>query len=100
MARPGEVISHWHHFVEDFSTSTLDFYKGIEETLTAKDAPVRPQRIDWAESGVFSAKREYLRATYGPMIGLSWSHIGASASRTGVGRSLTPGRPRSNAAYS
>ena len=64
MPRPGEVISHWHHFVEDFNTSTLDFYKSVEETLTAKESPVRPTRIDWAESGILSAKREYLRVTY------------------------------------
>lgn len=65
MPRPGEVVAHWHHFVEDFNTSTLDFYKSVEQILTAKEAPVRPQRIDWAESGILSAKREYLRATYG-----------------------------------
>jgi hypothetical protein len=65
MARPGEVISHWHHFIEDFNTSTLDFYRYVEETLKAKEAPVRPQHIDWSEGGLLSAKREYLRASYG-----------------------------------
>ena len=65
MARPGEVISHWHHFVEDFNTSTLEFYRHVEETLNQKEAPVRPQRTDWSEGGLLSAKREYLRATYG-----------------------------------
>lgn len=29
-----------------------------------KESPVRPTRIDWAEGGLLSAKREYLRATY------------------------------------
>jgi hypothetical protein len=33
--------------------------------LVAKEAPVRPQRVDWSEGGLLSAKREYLRATYG-----------------------------------
>lgn len=65
MPRSGEVISHWHHFVEDFNTSTLDFYRSVEQTLVAKESPVKPTRVDWAESGVLSARREYLRATYG-----------------------------------
>jgi hypothetical protein len=64
MARPGEVVSHWHHFVEDFNTSSLDFYRNVEDALTKKESPVRPSRIDWSESGILSAKREYLRATY------------------------------------
>ena len=65
MPRPGEVVAHWHQFVEEFNTSTLEFYKDVEAALTSKEAPVRPQRIDWAEGGILSAKREYLRATYG-----------------------------------
>jgi hypothetical protein len=65
MPRPGDVVAHWHHFVEDFNTSSLEFYSALEATLLVKQAPVRPQRIDWAEGGILSAKREYLRATYG-----------------------------------
>ena len=65
MARTGDLISHWHHFVEDFNTSTLDFYASLEEVLQAKEAPVRPTRLDWSEGGILSAKRQYLRATYG-----------------------------------
>jgi hypothetical protein len=64
MARVGAVVSHWHHSVEDFNTSTLEFYKSIETTLSIKDAPVRPERIDYHESGVLAAKREYLRISY------------------------------------
>jgi hypothetical protein len=65
MARPGEVISHWHHFVEDFNTSTVEFYINLEEVLNSKEAPVKPQKLDWSEGGILSAKRQYLRATYG-----------------------------------
>lgn len=65
MPRPGEVVAHWHQFVADFNTSTLGFYEAIEKELAAKQSPVKPQRIDWTESGVLSAKREYLRVTYG-----------------------------------
>jgi hypothetical protein len=66
MARPGEVISHWHHSVEDFNTSTLEFYNSVEEALRAKEAPsVKTDRIDWHETGLLSAKREYLRVSFG-----------------------------------
>src|SRR5689334_9321418 len=66
MAQSVEVISHWHHSIEEFTTSALEFYKSVEETLKAKEAPnVRVERIDWSESGLFSAKREYLRISHG-----------------------------------
>ena len=65
MPRSAEVISHWHHSVENFNTSTLDFHRAIESTLADKEAPIRPERIDYHESGVLSAKREYLRLSYG-----------------------------------
>lgn len=65
MPKPAEVISHWQHSVENFNTSTLEFYRAIESTLTDKQAPVRPERVDYRESGVLSDKREYLRISFG-----------------------------------
>jgi hypothetical protein len=65
MPRNDDALSHWHFSVEDFNTSTLDFFAAIETTLLGKLAPVRPDRIDYHESGVLSAKREYLRVSYG-----------------------------------
>jgi hypothetical protein len=65
MPRPGEVISHWHYFVENFNTSTLDFYNALDKSLISKQSSVRAIRVDYGESGILSAKREYLRATYG-----------------------------------
>ena len=64
MARPGEVISHWHHSVENFNTSTLEFFTEIERTLSEKVAPVKTERVTFRESGVLSDKREYLRVSY------------------------------------
>jgi hypothetical protein len=64
MARSGEVVSHWHHAVENFNTSTLVFFKEIEATLAEKLAPVRSERVDYRESGILSDKREYLRVSY------------------------------------
>lgn len=66
MAASVEVISHWHHSFEDFNTSALEFYRAVEETLKQKEAPsMTASRIDWAESGFLSAKREYLRISHG-----------------------------------
>ncbi len=65
MPKPAEVISHWHHSVENFNASALQFFQEIEATLVAKTAPTRSERVDYHESGVLSAKREYLRVSYG-----------------------------------
>lgn len=66
MPRVGEVVSHWHHSVENFNTSTLEFYASVEQALSEKGAQsVFTSRLDWNESGLFSAKREYLRITFG-----------------------------------
>jgi hypothetical protein len=64
MARPGEVVSHWHHSVENFNTSTLEFFIAIEGTLNEKLAPVKMDRVDYRESGILSDKRQYLRVSY------------------------------------
>ena len=66
MPKPAEVISHWHHSIEDFSTSAAEFYRSVEATLKAKEAPaVTTQPIEWRESGILSGSREYLRISYG-----------------------------------
>lgn len=66
MPKPAEVISHWHHSLEDFTTSGAEFYRSVEATLKAKEAPaVTTQMVEWRESGILSASREYLRISYG-----------------------------------
>jgi hypothetical protein len=65
MPRAAEVISHWHYSLEDFGTSGLDFYRAVDETLRAKQAPIDISRVEWKESGVLSARREYLRVSHG-----------------------------------
>jgi len=66
MARVGDVLSHWHHSVEDFNTSTLEFYTNLEDALHTKEAPsVKTERLNWHETGLLSAKREYLRVSFG-----------------------------------
>jgi hypothetical protein len=66
MPKPAEVISHWHHSIEDFSASAVEFYRSVEATLKAKEAPaVSTEVVEWNESGILSAKRDYLRISYG-----------------------------------
>jgi len=62
MARGGNVVSHWHTLIDDFNTSTLDFYLAVEQAVEARELPeVRFSRADFKEGGFASAKREYLR---------------------------------------
>jgi hypothetical protein len=65
MAGATEVISHWHYSLEEFNTSTLEFYNAVEASLYAKQSPIKPERTEYRESGVLSDKREYLRVSYG-----------------------------------
>jgi len=65
MPGAAEVLSHWHYSLEDFNTSALDFYGAVEASLRAKQAPIKPERTEYRESGVLSDKREYLRVSYG-----------------------------------
>ena len=63
MARkPARVLSHWYRYVEDFSTSGLEFYASVEAAVTRRGLPgVTLSRVRFLEGGIFSAKREYLR---------------------------------------
>lgn len=66
-AKPtGPVLSHWSTLLEEFHTSTLDFYARVEQALVRREIPdVRTARIEYKESGVLSARREYLRVERG-----------------------------------
>ena len=44
-----DVISHWHHSVENLDTSAMDFYNSLEQALSL---PVTRERIYWRESGI------------------------------------------------
>lgn len=58
----GVVLSHWHRLLEDFSTSTQDFYRAVEEAVGRRNLPdIEISRVLFSEGGVGSAKREYLR---------------------------------------
>lgn len=58
----GVVLSNWHTLFEDFSTSTQDFYRAVEDAISQRKLPeIRTSRILFGEGGFGSAKREYLR---------------------------------------
>ena len=58
------VLSHWYTPVPKFTTSTQEFYTKVEKELKTQDVPgLEISRVEFSESGIFSAKREYLRLT-------------------------------------
>jgi hypothetical protein len=62
--KPADVIDHWYALIPGFNTSTKEFYEGIEQELKAREVPgLELFRVDFAEGGVLSGKREYLRMT-------------------------------------
>jgi hypothetical protein len=64
MAGEPEVLAHWHLLLDDFATSSKDFYSSVGQSLASRQLPAaKTKRVDWSEGGLFSAKREYLRVT-------------------------------------
>jgi hypothetical protein len=71
MAKRGSasnVISHWHHPIENFQTSPMEFYAAVERALQPRQIPdLSTSRVDWKEGGLLSARREYLRVKRGKL---------------------------------
>jgi hypothetical protein len=62
--KKGEVIDHWYAPVPGFSASTKEFYEAVEKELQERKVPgLEMFHVDFAEGGVMSSKREYLRMT-------------------------------------
>lgn len=62
MPKQANVISHWYQLIENFNTSSLEFYKSVEAAIEARAVPENHStRIEHKEAGLASAKREYLR---------------------------------------
>lgn len=59
------VLSHWHHRFDEHPFSPQEFYTGIKETLTAKEmSQVYLYIVDYAQGGILSPSRKYLRVRY------------------------------------
>jgi hypothetical protein len=62
--KQADVIDHWYALIPGFNTSTKDFYEAIEQELKEQEIPgLEIFHVDFAEGGVMSSKREYLRMT-------------------------------------
>jgi hypothetical protein len=62
--KKGEVVDHWYALVPGFTASAKEFYDAVEKELKARQVPgLEKFRVDFAEGGVLSRQREYLRMT-------------------------------------
>ena len=60
--KKADVLEHWISFAEDFQLSPPDFYAAIERELDARKVPgLEKSRVEFAEGGLLSDKRVYLR---------------------------------------
>ena len=62
--KKADVIEHWYALVPGFNTSGKEFYDGIEQELKSREVPgLDIANVDFAEGGILSSKRVYLRMT-------------------------------------
>ena len=60
--KKAEVLEHWISFAEGFQFSPAEFYAAVEKELDARKVPgLEKSRIEFAEGGLLSDKRVYLR---------------------------------------
>jgi hypothetical protein len=63
-SKKADVMSHWYTPVPGFSLSTQDFYASVEKELEVQKVPgLNLSRVEFAEGGLLSDKRQYLRMT-------------------------------------
>ena len=59
---PESVLAQWSALVEGLQWSPKEFYGSVEQALQRRQLPdISLSRVSYAEGGLFSAKREYLR---------------------------------------
>lgn len=57
------AIGHWAQLMEGLQESPQHFYEAVTAAIERREIPdCRLKRVHWPEGGVFSARREYLRA--------------------------------------
>ena len=62
--KKADVLSHWYALIPGFAISTSEFYETIEKELKERQVPgLDISRVEFAEGGLLSAKRDYLRMT-------------------------------------
>jgi hypothetical protein len=61
-SKKADVLSHWYTPVTNFTASTQEFYTAVEKELQAQKVPgLEMSRVEFAEGGILSDKRTYLR---------------------------------------
>jgi len=61
---PKTVLAQWSALVEGLQWSPKEFYGSVEQAIQRRQLPdLFVSRVNYAEGGPFSAKREYLRVT-------------------------------------
>jgi hypothetical protein len=57
-----EVLDHWISFADGFTLPPQEFYEAVEKEMTARKIPaMKVSRVEYAEGGLLSEKRLYLR---------------------------------------
>ena len=57
-----EVLDHWISFADGFNLPPEEFYGAVEKELAARKVPsMEMSRVEYAEGGLLSGKRVYLR---------------------------------------
>jgi hypothetical protein len=71
MPKP-QVEGHWHSLIEDFSTSSLDFYELVKAGIARREIPdLKISQVEWKQGGLGAGKRVYLRVS---REGLNFDH--------------------------
>lgn len=62
MVAASTILSHWNHLVPGMQQSSNDFYAAVDRALSAQGVDdTKTERVNIAEGGLLSAKREYLQ---------------------------------------
>lgn len=80
-----EILSHWYQYIPDLKMGTDEFYQQLEAALAIQSLPnAKVTRKTFAEAGLLSVSREYLRVvrydnifdicgmTFGEGFAVSW----------------------------
>src|SRR5262249_23743656 len=64
MPKHPQVVGNWHGYIENFSTSALDFYELVKAGIARREIPdLKITSVEWKEGGLGSGKRVYLRVS-------------------------------------
>src|SRR5579871_616894 len=66
VAKQANYISHWHQLIENFQTSSMDFYRSLYKAVKERSVPeIQVAQVEHKEGGLASAYRVYMRVHRG-----------------------------------